>query len=188
MKTDQRLVAATASLFDAGGERAVTIRAVAQVVGVSHNAPYKHFADRNALIRAVAIQDFAMLTEAFAGVRRQRTEPLAKLRQVLQLFVAYGQDYPARYRLLFSDPDIAAQGGDLETAAMRSFNEFAEIVRECQDASDFPNVPNEALAGLIYATVHGLIDLQAGGRLRKEKGLDQASEGVDLLITLLSRA
>ena len=43
MKTDRRLVAAAASLLDRGGESAVTIRAVAQAVGMSHNAPYKHF-------------------------------------------------------------------------------------------------------------------------------------------------
>ena len=53
MKTDQRLIAAATSLLDSGGEAAVTIRAVAQAVGVSHNAPYKHFEDRSSLLRAV---------------------------------------------------------------------------------------------------------------------------------------
>ena len=184
MKTDQRLVAAAASLLDTGGESAVTIRAVAQAVGMSHNVPYKHFKDRRALLRAVAIQDFVALTNAFAEVRQLRVEPLAKLKQALMVFVSYAQEYPARYRLLYSDPDIAAQGSDLE-AAMKPFAEVAAIVQECQDAGDLPGVPNVELTGLIYASVHGLIDLQVGGRMRQEKGLTDAYKGAELLVKLL---
>lgn len=184
VKTDQRLVAAAASLLDTGGESAVTIRAVAQAVGVSHNAPYKHFTDRSALLRAVAIQDFAALTNAFAEVRQLRLKPLAKLKRALMVFVSYAQEHPARYRLLYSDPDIAAQSGDLE-AAIKPFAEVAAIVQECQDAGDLPDVPNVELTGLIYASVHGLIDLQAGGRMRQEKGLTDAHKGAELLVKLL---
>ena len=164
----------------------MTIRAVAQAVGVSHNAPYKHFKDRSALLRAVAVQDFVAFTEAFAEVRRLEAPPLTKLKRALATFVAYGQNYPARYRLLFSDPDIVAQGEELEVAALRSFAEFAAIVRECQEAEDLPNVPSAELTGLIYASVHGLLDLEAGGRLRAEKGLANVHQGVELLVTLLA--
>lgn len=187
VKTDQRLVAAAASLLDSGGESAVTIRAVAQAVGMSHNVPYKHFEDRSALLRAVAIQDFTALTKAFVEVRQLRIEPLAKLKRALRVFVSYGQEYPARYRLLYSDPDIAAGGGDLE-AAMKPFAEVAAIVQECQDAGDLPDVPNVELTGLIYASVHGLIDLQVGGRMRQEKGLTDAYKGAELLVRLLQPA
>ncbi len=188
--TDQRLIAAAIALLDAGGGSAVTIRAVAQAVGVSHNAQYKHFANRSALLRAVALQDFAMLADAFAGVRRLPVKPLAKLRRALACFVAYGQDHPARYRLLFSDPDIATPGGDpvLEAAAMRPFAAFAAIVRGCQEAQELPDVPNAELTGLIYAAVHGLIDLQASGRLHQEKGLAGVPAGVDVLVRILARA
>ncbi len=188
MKTDQRLIAAAASLLDSGGEAAVTLRAVALAVGVSHNCPYKHFEDRSALLAAVAIQDFTMLTTAFTAARQMRVKPLSKLKRALTVFVSYSQGFPARYRLLFSDPDIAAHGGDLEAAALRTFAEFAAIVQGCQDENDLPNVSNPELTSLIYASVHGLIDLQAGGRMRKEKGLATVEGGVDLLLKLLSRA
>ncbi len=93
-----------------------------------------------------------------------------------------------RYRLLFSDPDIAAQGGALQAVAMGSFTAFAAIVLECQQAGELPQMPVISLAGLIYASVHGLIDLQAGGRMRSEKGFKGVSEGVDLLIQVLSKS
>ena len=59
--TRQKLVAAASSLLDSGGQAAVTLRAVAERVGVSHNAPYRHFRDRNALLAAVAERDFNAL-------------------------------------------------------------------------------------------------------------------------------
>ncbi len=185
MNTPQRLVESAAALLDAGGEGAVTLRAVAQAVGVSHNAPYKHFESRNALLGAVAIRDFNMLTETCAAIRQLEIKPLPKLERALARLILYSQQSPARYKLLFSDPDIAAQGGELEAAALRSFGEFAAIVRACQEAGELPDVPNAELTGLIYASVHGLIDIRASGRMRQEKGLADVDKGVKLLLKLL---
>ena len=56
MASDTRdtLVAVAAQLLDEGGPEAVTLREVGHRAGVSHNAPYKHFADKEALLAAVA--------------------------------------------------------------------------------------------------------------------------------------
>ena len=186
--TREKLVSAAAALLDSGGEGAVTLRAVGKAVGVSHNAPYKHFKDRGALLAAVAIRDFGMLTEEFAGIRRSPLEPTANLKRALGSFIAYGQERPSRYRLLFSNPDIAARGGELEEAALQCFAEFAAIVGKCQSSGNLPETSNVALTGLLYASAHGLIDIEAGGRMRNEKGLASVAEGMDLLIDLLSRS
>lgn len=84
MTTAERLIAAASVLLDAGGEEAVTLRAVGHAVGVSHNAPYKHFKDRGALLAAVAMVDFKMLTEAFIGIRQSSSKPTSKLKQALR--------------------------------------------------------------------------------------------------------
>ena len=188
MSTDRRLIAAAAALLDSGGESAVTLRAVGAAVGVSHNAPYKHFKDRSALLAAVAKDDFTMLTNAFAKIRLSSSKPLIKLQRALKAFIEYGQKHPARYRLLYSSPDLGAPGGDLEKIVFQSFAEFAGIVQEAQSSKDLPDVPNAALTGLLFASVHGLIDLEAGGLMRKEKGLSSATRTMALLIDLLSRA
>lgn len=186
MKTDQRLVSTAKALLDQGGESAVTLRAIAHAVGLSHNAPYKHFADRKTILAAVAIDDFKAITAMFAEIRRTRAKPMNKLKKSLEQFVRYSQDYPARYHLLFSDPDIGSSGGELQAAALASFAEFAAIVGECQAAEQMPQVPNAQLTGLLYASVHGLIELQFGGRLRKEKGFSGILEGVDLMLKIMA--
>ena len=134
----------------------------------------------------MAERDFGMLTEGFAAIGRSRRKPLAKVKGALDSFVTYGETYPARYRLLFSDPDIASRGGGLEAAAMGSFAAFAEIIVGAQATGELPTMPTAALTGLIFATVHGLLDLQAGGRMRQEKGLSKAAEGVSVLLDLIA--
>ena len=59
--TRDALVDAAASLMDAGGVAAVTLREVGRQAGVSRGAPYKHFADKEALLAAVAARDLAAL-------------------------------------------------------------------------------------------------------------------------------
>ena len=186
MTTDRRLILAATALLDSGGEDAVTLRAVGHAAGISHNAPYKHFKNRDALLAAVAATDFVMLTEAFRSARRSVAAPAAKLMNALQVVVDFSVEHPARYRLLFSDPAIAAQKGELETTAFAAFGEFVVIVEECRVAHALPELPNTTLAGLLFATMHGLIALKASGRMHPEKGLTGVRNSLELLIGLLS--
>ena len=186
MKTSERILEAAAALLDSGGIAAVTLRAVGQASGVSHNAPYKHFENRDSLLGALATQEFHKLAEAFTAHGRSKLQPLTKLKRALQAFAQYGRDYPSRYQLLFSDPGIAKQGGELQRAAMASFAAFGSLVAECQKNGALPGVPTPALAGLLYASVHGLVDLEASGRMKSEKGFMSVSEGIALLLEVLA--
>lgn len=186
MTTRIRLIEAATALLDNGGETAVTLRAVAQAVGVSHNAPYRHFADRAALLGAVAERDFMMLAGAFDEIGNSDQASIAKVRKALNILIGYGESSPARYRLLFSDPAIPLQRGSLEEAATAAFAAFAKIVASAQASNELPALPTAKVAGLIYGTVHGLIDLQAGGRLRAEKGLATAAEGLETLLDIIA--
>ncbi len=186
MGTGERLIEAAAALLDEGGEAAVTLRAVAQAVGVSHNAPYRHFTDRAALLARVAERDFRTFTADFAAIDRSDRVSIEKVKAALATFVSYGEAYPARYRLLFSDPDIASRGGQLEAVAMETFAAFAKLVRAAQGAGGLPTLPTPTLAGLIYATVHGLLDFRAGGRLREEKGFSGVLDGAFLMLQLIA--
>ena len=100
MKTREKLVTEASRLLDAGGEAAVTLRAVGHAVGVSHNAPYRHFKDRSALLAGVAERDLTMLAGIFAQARTREGAPLDRLMAGLHAFVDYGRRHPNRYRLL----------------------------------------------------------------------------------------
>jgi AcrR family transcriptional regulator len=184
-KTKERLITAAAGLLDSGGGAAVTLRAVAQTVGVSHNAPYKHFADRNAILAAVAERDFGELAAAFAKSGEKHKKPDAALKHAIAAFIAYGRKHPARYRLLFSDPEIASRGGSLEGAALRALHAFNGLVEAYLQECNPRGLPSRTATALIYATMHGLLDLEISGRNKPEKGLGDIEKIAHLLLRLL---
>ena len=184
--TKERLVAAASDLLDSGGQAAVTLRAVAERVGVSHNAPYRHFPDRNALLAGVAGRDFDRLRQVFQAKACDPWDARLSLRAALIVVVSYARAHPGRYRLLFSDPDLLSGDEALEGAAFGAFQAFAAIVRRCQADGTLPAIETERMTGLIYATLHGAIDLELGGRAKKAKGLGSIEATLDLLLGLLA--
>jgi AcrR family transcriptional regulator len=184
MSTKEKIVAAAAGLLDAGGQEAVTLRAVAEKVGISHNAPYRHFADRNALLAGVAIHDFHTLKAAF-DARLKSKSGAAAVRGLAQDFIAYALRHPARYRLLFSDPGLPMTD-ELRSAAFAPFETLVAIVQRCQQEKSLPPEDPVRLGGVIFAGVHGAIDLNIGGRATAAKGLDSALATVKLMLDLLA--
>ena len=188
MTTEQRLIEAAGRLLDDGGLEAVTLRAVGHATGLSHNAPYKHFASRSDLLLAVAAASFSQLAETLSGIRHSSRDPRAKLMSALQTLTDYSRERPARYRLLFHNPDTAAAGGGLKEKAFATFGEFRAIVQGCQDADLLPQTQTESLTALIFATAQGLLAMEANGQFHSEKGLSGATGSLELLLDLLAPA
>ena len=198
MTTDKKLIAAAKRLLDTGGDGAVTLRAVGHACGISHNAPYKHFKNRDSLLAAVTTADFVLLTDAFRKARSSAEKPTTKLTRTLKVLVDFSKKHPARYYLLFSTPRIAAQHRELKKAAVGAFAEVVGIVGECQSLGELPEArsvystpaatgPSATIALLLFATAHGLIAIEATGGLHPEKGLRGVAPGLELLVQLLSR-
>lgn len=184
--TGQKLIEVATHLLDSGGDEAVTLRAVGQAAGLSHNAPYKHFANRAALLSSVAAASFAELANAAKKVRMSDQSPIEKLRTAIGLLIAFSRQRPARYQLLFNNADTAAAGGEVKFNAMATFEEFRSIVEECQDAGSLPRTPSHTLASLTFACVQGLLAIEGNGALHPEKGLSSVEASVALFLGLLS--
>ncbi|HEV7961562.1 MAG TPA: helix-turn-helix domain-containing protein, partial [Actinoplanes sp.] len=87
--TRETLVDVATGLLDEGGVEAVTLREVGRLAGVSHNAPYKHFPSKEALLAAIAAREL------------DRRAGAGSLRELLRGYVAFGVAYPARFKLIF---------------------------------------------------------------------------------------
>ena len=183
--TKEQLVTAAAALLDHGGAEAVTLRRVAEKVGVSHNAPYRHFRSRSALLAAVAERDFHGLHHAFdqAGARQDAAQALQGAAAAL---IDYARQHPARYHLLFSDPGLEPEA-ELRSAALASFKAFTAVVVRSRGEGLLPSADPVALTGLIYAALHGAIDLELGGRGGEAKGLSNVHTTAALLFDLLGK-
>src|SRR6266852_9798457 len=79
------------------GPTAFTLREVARRAGVSHNAPYRHFRDKDALLAAVATQGFRELTQAMVEAAGQRPDALDRLKRAGLGYVTFALRRPEHF-------------------------------------------------------------------------------------------
>lgn len=106
------------------------------------------------------------------------------MRNASAALIDHARRHKARYRLLFSDPGLSPEPS-LKEAALGSFRAFSRIVSRCQEDGVPPRVDTVGLTGLIYAALHGAIDLELGGRAGGAKGLGSIDATAGLLFDLL---
>src|SRR5271155_5514059 len=156
---------------EAGLDWTFSLREVTRRAGVSHNAPYNHFADKRDLLAAVAATGFATLGErivtATSGTKNAQT---ALVRSALA-YVTFGVENPAHYRLMFSSALITANEGRPESVAAAGADTraiLAQIIRrgavmDVFDPSLAADVELDVAVLSAWSTVHGLTMLTIDG-------------------------
>ncbi len=140
------LLRAAGRTLEKKGIAALSLRDVARRAGVSHNAPYRHFPDREALLAALAAEGFAMLGE------RLRGKPG---REMGEAYVRFALEEPQRFRLMF--------GGVLPLAKHPELGAAARAAHEALVAA-FKDLPRPQLAAAAaWSLVHGLSQLLLDG-------------------------
>jgi len=178
---------AAADLLDRAGPDGVTLRAVGERAGVSHNAPYKHFRDKEALLAAVAVREFTARRAAMEQIVGRANGPLDALRGLAHDHVAWAIANPNRFHLLFGG--WSRHDEALDEAAGSTRLSFVAIVHDVRaHVAGWPE-NDERTAALLMATAHGAIDLALGGHLAADgKGGADPTDLVDDLIDLLCGA
>jgi AcrR family transcriptional regulator len=157
------LAATERLLLETGSAEAVSIRAVADRVGVTPPSIYRHFADKNDLIFEVCAGHFAALDEFLARAVEGVDDPVDRLRAMGLAYIRFGLDNPEPYRMLFMTR--ADDTPDAYKAVVLGDNAAFEQVRgcaqECIDAGRFRPGFTDAyrLAIGFWARVHGLTSL-----------------------------
>lgn len=152
------LDAATELLIETGSAEAVSIRAVAQRVGITPPSIYLHFADKDALLTAVVARYFGQLDEAIRAAMADAPTPLDAARAQGLAFVRFALDTPELYRLAAMTPSAAASDVDvvLGTAA---FSHLEDSVRELQAEGYYPPGDPRPIALQMLTIVHGVASL-----------------------------
>ena len=166
----ERLCEAAARIFVAEGEAALSMRRLAAEVGCSAMAPYRHFADKQALIAAMRAAAFDRLADSLDGVARSGRHKAADIGEA---YVRFARQNPAAYKLMFdlARPDEAAYP-ELTAAAVRAREAMSGYVRELVAAGVLVGDP-VALGYVFWAAIHGLIVLDLAGRIPDELGFER---------------
>ncbi|MFF4053315.1 TetR/AcrR family transcriptional regulator [Streptomyces chartreusis] len=150
----EEILGAAEALLDASGESAVTIRAVAQRVGVSNPAVYLHFADRSALLSTVCLRVWDRLDEYMADASSTATDPVTELKNRCVAYIKFGLDHPLRYRLVASGPATEATARIAEAC----FESLRHAVRRSADEG-VTEIDITALTRAVCACLHGAVSL-----------------------------
>jgi AcrR family transcriptional regulator len=161
---DEILAAADELLVETASEDAVSIRAVADAVGVTPPSIYRHFPDKTSLLVAVCLRSF----DSFAEVMREARnpdDPLAGLRALARAYVRYGLEHPEHYRIMFMDRlELTAELYAEELMSeSSSFGVLLETVRGLKASgilrSELVEMDDFHLGVLLWSSVHGLTSL-----------------------------
>lgn len=151
-------VAAALELLEADGAGSLSLRAVARKAGVAPSAPYRHYADREALLSAVASVGYAELADHLSRAHPSPSTP-QELATVAVAYVDFAVKRPALFRAMFGEP-CDRDNADRVAATQLVSAYLADIVSRC-----FPESDTEALGTAIWGLVHGLAFLHLDGKL-----------------------
>lgn len=152
----------------AHGADSLSFRQVAAAAGVSHQAPYHHFADRKGIFQAIALEGFAMFAEALRTAA-QRTDIDAST-ALLQGYVDFAVGHVGHFRVMFRT-DLVGLGEhpELASVADESFEVLVGHVRDAlgEGASD-DDIRNRVIS--MWSLAHGLATLLIDGPLETKVG------------------
>ena len=149
------LIEAAAAMVEKGGGETISLRAVAARAGVSQTAPYRHFADKTALLSAAAVPGFQAFTECLDRAIASADEPAEQLAAIGRAYVDFAMTRTGMFRLMFlSDLLPSTQDPELGAVAMGSFERLARVVSAWRGDTD--SIPRDATAVAAWALMHGL--------------------------------
>jgi AcrR family transcriptional regulator len=142
------------AIIESAGIEGLSLREVSRRLGVSHQAPYKHFASRDHILAEIVSRTFQEFARQLDN--RPRSEvPHADLEAMGYAYLTYAIENPLQYRLLFGTPlPDPEQHPDMMASAQHAF----ALLRDCIDRMALPTPP-ELDALFVWSTMHGLASM-----------------------------
>ena len=161
------LVKAGVKILSEEGMEGLSLRKVAQRAGVSHNAPYSHFSDKQSLIAAISTEGFKQLyAELDAVVSEYPQDPKRQLQEGAWAYVRFAMKNTDTFKIMFSSVlEKEKEYPEFVQISHRTFNRVTEIVRACQAAGLLRPSPPEVMAVAVWGQVHGIISLLLEGQI-----------------------
>ena len=169
------LLAEAAAMIDEGGTSSVTMRAIGRRLGVSRSAPYRHFADKSALLVAVAAAGFERLRDRLEAVGAGTPDAgIGRLPRVGEVYVRFALENPGHYRLMYGKEAISREDlPELREVANALFDELVHIVRTYQGSGTIKRQDPRLQAYVAWGAVHGLASLLIEGQILTAVDVDE---------------
>lgn len=160
------LIQAGIEILSREGIEALSLRKVAKRAGVSHTAPYAHFADKQALTAAIAAEGYKKLYDALFAAQNPQDDPLARLMATAHAYLQFALDEPDHFRITFSGVVEAEQDyPEYVEQSKRCFGLVVTVVESCQASGLFAKGDKQLIAVSIWSGIHGFVQLLLANQL-----------------------
>ncbi|MBE7211195.1 MAG: TetR/AcrR family transcriptional regulator [Gluconacetobacter diazotrophicus] len=159
---EARITAAARLVADAEGWPAVTIRRLAEEIEHSQPVLYSHFANREAIVGAVAVDGFRELATVLRHAAGTAVDRRGAVENVAVSYLAFAREHPALYEAMFTLPN-GLRYADAETRPELK-EAFAALVAVAGAGDGGGASPTE----VFWASLHGLAELERSGRIKPE--------------------
>ena len=161
----EALLRAAIGLIGEVGPMAFTLREVARRAGVSHNAPYRHFQDKEALMTAVAAEGYRELTNGMLDAAGKQSRAVDRLKHAGLAYVEFALRRPEHFAVMFDAPLSEQRHFDAIGAAKEAFSALVGFVKAAQKEGELVSGDSGEYALLSWTMVHGVAKLAITGRL-----------------------
>jgi len=162
------LLEAAVALIAEVGPRSFTLREAARRAGVSHNAPYRHFRDKDELLAAVAAQGFERLTQAMNEAASQGRTALERWKLSGHGYIAFALRWPEHFTAMFDAVFDPAKYPECAAAGQAAFGALLSFITEAQAQGALASGDPLPSALTSWSMVHGLAKLAISNRLPME--------------------
>jgi AcrR family transcriptional regulator len=157
------------------GFQALTLRAVGDDLGVSRTAIYRHFADKSALLTAVAAEGFRMLRVDLTAAWGEGCQSRASLTAMGEAYVQFALRHPWHYRVMFgSGFELVSADAELREEGNGAFQVLANALLALQAQNLVQTDDALTQANYVWAVVHGVAMLAIDGNF-EHRGIDTAA-------------
>ena len=155
------LITAGLEILSEQGMEGLSLRKVAKKVGVSHTAPYNHFADKQALLAAISTagheQLYQTLSSAFEAAQDSSPEIIL---EIAWAYLQFALDDPGRFKLMFSGVlEVEYDHPRFVEISQKNISLLEEIIVFCQNKGQLLAGQTELLAIRLWSSVHGFTNL-----------------------------
>jgi len=161
------LIKAGVEILAKDGVSGLSLRKVAQKAGVSHAAPYSHFADKQSLIAAISTEGFRQLYARVSAVAEEyRTNPSRQLVEVAWTYVQFALDDRDRFKVMFSGVlEKEKEYPEFVAESQRNFQLVKMVVEANQAVGVLRSGPSDLVAMSAWGIIHGFIMLLLEGQI-----------------------
>ncbi len=159
------LVEAAVQLVREEGPAGITLREAARRAGVTHAAPYRHFADKQALLAAVAEEGFLALRDFVEQAIVDRGD-VGALEAAGLAYVSFARDNPSQFRVMFGDQlRDKSSYPELMRVDQAVFDLITGVIEKAQRRGDVASGEPAGLALVAWSMVHGVASLAVDGQM-----------------------